>query len=124
MIKAFENEIINLEPGDRQITVVSHADGLRTFTPNVYQVFTARQYWSSWDRIDQDFYQVARMWYGWEERPEGLDYTKSCSYLIKYKIDYVISEKWENYEFDNAINDCTDIIHENYEFNLRKVIQK
>ena len=46
------------------------------------------------------------------------------SYLIKYKIDYVISEKWENYEFDNAINDCTDIIHENYEFNLRKVIQK
>lgn len=124
VIKAFENEIVNLEPRDRQITVVSHADGLRTFTPNVYQVFTARQYWSSWDRIDQDFYQVARMWYGWEERPEGLDYTKSCSYLIKYKIDYVISEKWENFEFDNAINDCTEIIHENYEFNLRKVIQK
>lgn len=121
VIKAFEKAIENYSTSNDQITVVSHADGLRTFTPNVYQVFTARQYWSSWDRIDQDFYQVARMWYGWEERPSNLDYSKSCEYLDKYKIDFVINEIWENHDFDKAINECTTVLHENYEYKLRWV---
>ncbi len=124
VIRAFQDEYERLDiTSDHQITVVSQVDGLRTFLPDVYQVFTARQYWSTWDRIDQDFYQVARLWYGWEERPEDIDYTKSCSYLVKYNIDYVINEIWENAPFDQAINDCTDVIYENYEFRLRKVTQ-
>lgn len=121
VIQAFELESKNFRKLDRQITVVSHVDGLRTFLPNVYQVFTARQYWSAWDRIDQDFYQVARMWYGWEERTKDIDYTKSCSYLKKFEIDYVLNEIWENDDFDLAINDCTEVLYENYEYKLRKV---
>lgn len=123
IIKAFEIESNNFNKTDKQITVVSHVDGLRVFMPDIYQVFTARQYWSTWDRIDQDFYQVARMWYGWEEKPENLDFTKSCAYLIKYEIDYVLNEVWENNQFDLAINSCTEIIYENYEYKLRKVIK-
>lgn len=121
VIKVFEKTIENFSTSNDQITVVSHADGLRTFTPNVYQVFTARQYWSSWDRIDQEFYQLARMWYGWEERPSDIDYTRSCYYLNNFNIDFVINEIWENADFDQAINECTTILHENYEFRLRQV---
>jgi len=121
VIRAFELESINFSDSKDQITVVSHVDGLRTFMPNIYQVFTARQYWSAWDRIDQDFYQVARMWYGWEERTKNIDYTKSCSYLKKYEIDYVLNEIWENDDFDKAINSCTEVLYENYEYKLRKV---
>lgn len=124
VIRAFEQESENFETSNRQITVVSHVDGLRTFLPNVYQVFTARQYWSSWDRIDQDFYQVARMWYGWEEKLNNIDYSKTCIYLKKYKIDYVLNEIWENSEFDIALNDCSEILYENYEYRLRKVARK
>ena len=122
IIKVFETKIADWNE-DKQITVVSHVDGLRTFTPQVYQVFTARQFWSAWDRIDQDFYQVARLWYGWEERPQNLDYSRSCSYLVRYEIDFVINEVWENHEFDSAIDSCTEILYDNYDFKLRKVIR-
>lgn len=122
VIKVFETEIAGWNE-DKQITVVSHVDGLRTFTPQVYQVFTARQFWSAWDRIDQDFYQVARLWYGWEERPHNLDYSRSCSYLIRYDIDFVINEVWENHDFDSAIDSCTEVLYDNYDFKLRKVIR-
>ena len=120
-IKAFKEEVWKNPKSNGQITVVSHADGLRTFTPDVYVVFTARQFWSAWDRIDQDFYQVARMWHGWEDRPEQIDYSKSCDYLVKYNIDYVINEVWLNFEFNEAIKDCTTIVFENYEYKVRKV---
>ena len=122
-IKAFVKEYETIEKTDKQITVVSHADGLRTFLPEVYVVFTARQHWSAWDRIDQDFYQVGMNWHGWETRNEYIDYSKSCSYLVKYNIDYVISENWFNYEFSQAIDDCTTVLYENYEYKLRKVIK-
>lgn len=122
-IKAFVKEYETIEKTDKQITVVSHVDGLRTFLPEVYVVFTARQHWSAWDRIDQDFYQVGMNWHGWETRNEYIDYSKSCSYLVKYNIDYVISENWFNYEFSQAIDDCTIVLFENYDYKLRKVIK-
>lgn len=121
-IKNFQTILEDFETTNSQVTVVSHVDGLRTFLPNVYQVFTARQYWSSWDRIDQDFYQVAHLLYGWDERP-NVDYSLSCTYLLKYKIDFVINEVWENDEFDAAINSCTEIRYENYEYKVREVIK-
>ena len=104
-----------------QVKVVSHVNGLRTFTPEVYVVFTPRQFYSSWDRIDQDFYQVARMWNGWEDRPLDIDYSKSCDYLVKYDIDYVINEAWLNFEFNESIKSCTTILFENYDYKVRKV---
>lgn len=123
VIRAFEKELDGKFENNKQVTVVSHVDGLRTFLPRVYQVFTARQYWSAWDRIDQDFYEVARLWYGWEERTKNIKYSKTCLYLVEYNIDYILNEIWENDEFDRALNDCTSVIYENYEFKLRKVIK-
>lgn len=123
IIRAFEKELEGKPEEEKQVTVVSHVDGLRTFLPRVYQVFTARQYWSAWDRIDQDFYEVARLWYGWEERTKNIKYTKTCFYLDKYNIDYVLNEIWENDDFDHALDKCTSVIYENYEFKLRKVIR-
>jgi len=123
IIRAFKNEIENTEVSEGQITIVSHADGVRTFTPHVYQVFTPRQHWSAWDRIDQDFYQVAMNWHGWEDRNEYIDYSKSCEYLVKYDIDYVINEVWLNYDFNSSIDQCTIILFENYDYKLRKVIK-
>jgi hypothetical protein len=120
VIKMFEKEIETWSQ-NKQITIVSHVDGLRTFAPHVYQVFTARQYWSAWDRVDQDFYQIARLWYDWEERPKDLDYSNSCSYLVKFEVDYVINEIWMNHEFDSAIDSCTEVIYANYDYKLRKV---
>ena len=121
-IRAFKN-IVKENVDNEQITIVSHADGLRTFIPEIYVVFTARQHWSSWDRIDQDFYQVAMNWHGWEVRNENIDYSKSCEYLVKYDIDYVINEVWYNFEFNNAIEQCTYVLFENYEYKVRKVIK-
>lgn len=121
VIKALQVEVATLPKRERQVTVVSHADGLRTFLPEVYVVFTPRQFWSAWDRIDQDFYAVARQYYGWDKSPQGVDYTKSCSYLEKYEIDYVINERWENILFDQAIESCTEIIYDNDEYRLRRV---
>lgn len=120
-IRYFKEEIHDQLSNSKQITVVSHANGLRTFTPDVYVVFTPRQFYSAWDRIDQEFYQVARMWNGWEERPDAIDYSKSCDYLVEYNIDYVINEAWLNFEFNEAINECTTILFENYDYRVRKV---
>lgn len=122
VIRSLQTELADHPISDHQVTVISHADGLRTFLPKVYQVFTPREYYTPGDRVNEEFYQLARLWYSWEEMP-NLDYSKSCSYLQEFKIDYVISERYINYKFDGALNDCTQVIYQNAEFNLRKVIQ-
>lgn len=122
-IKALQNELEVVEINENhQITVISHADTLRTYLPSVYVLFTPREYYTPGDRVDENFYQTARFWYSWEEKPL-LDYSNTCFYLSKFEVDYVISERYINYEFDGALNDCTEIIHENEEFNVRKVVR-
>lgn len=123
VIKALQNELKNVNlNGSHQITVVSHADTLRTYIPQVYVLFTPREYYTPGDRVDENFYQIARLWYNWEEKP-SLDYSNTCTYIKEFDVDYVISERYVNYEFDGALNDCTNVIYENEEFNVRKVIK-
>lgn len=120
-IKFFQ-EYIGLNPKESgQVIVISHANGLRTFTPEVYVLFTPRQFYSAWDRVNQEFYQIARMWNGWEERASYIDYGRSCEYLVEYDVDYVINEAWLNFEFNQAIEGCTTILFENHDYKVRKV---
>lgn len=122
VIQKFVEEYNGLDINHKQVAIISHVEGIRTFLPNVYQVFTARQYWSVWDRIDQDLYAVAREYYGWEKSPMGLDYKQSCPLILKYEIDYIINEKWENYQFDEAINECSLSFFENNDYRIRRVV--
>lgn len=122
-IKALQTELDNITvSADHQITVVSHAETLRTYLPQVYVLFTAREYYTAGDRVNEEFYQIARLWYSWEEKP-SIDYSNTCKYIDEFEVDYVISERYVNYQFDGALNECTEVIYENEEFNLRKVIK-
>lgn len=89
-----------------QPTLISHAEGVRTFLPQVYQVFTARDYYYQWNRVDWIFYDLARRHYSWEA-PATEDYSRSCGYLDYYKVDYLIIQYWENPEFDQATDACS-----------------
>lgn len=91
---------------EHQPTIISHAEGVRTFLPNVYQIFTARDYYYIWNRVDWIFYDLARRHYDWEA-PAAEDYARSCGYLDYYDVDYLIIQYWENPEFDKATDACT-----------------
>jgi hypothetical protein len=121
IILAYREEIKDKKPRTSQFTIVSHADGLRTFEPRTHVLFTARQYWSAWDRVDQDFYQIGRMWYGWEEKPSDLPFNRTCEFLKTFNVDYVINEIWINHQFDQALNECSNVVYGNQDFRLRKV---
>lgn len=90
---------------EHQPTIISHAEGVRTFLPNVYQIFTARDYYYIWNRVDWIFYDLARRHYDWET-PATEDYARSCGYLDYYDVDYLIIQYWENPEFDKATDAC------------------
>ncbi len=104
----------------QQLRVISHAEGLRTFMPQVYQLFTARDYFYPHTRLDEMFYQIARKHHSWEEYPET-KYELSCGYIYENDVDYVITKYWENPEFDTALNDCSTIIYESSVFKLREI---
>ncbi len=123
-IRALQEELDDLDQNQAdQITVITHADTLRTYLPEVYVLFTPREYYTPGDRVNEEFYQIARFWYAWEEKPK-LDYSNTCAYVDEFNVDYIISERYINYEFDGALNSCTVIIHENEEFNVRKVVKR
>ena len=90
---------------EHQPTLISHAEGVRTFLPQVYQIFTARDYYYIWNRVDWIFYDLARRHYSWEA-PATEDYARSCGYLEYYDVDYLIIQYWENPEFDQATDAC------------------
>jgi hypothetical protein len=121
IILAYREEIKDKTPKTSQFTIVSHADGLRTFEPRTHVLFTARQYWSAWDRVDQDFYQIGRIWYGWEVQPDDLPFDRTCTFLKRFNVDYVINEIWVNYRFDQALEECTTIVYGNQDYRLRRV---
>lgn len=105
---------------NKQLTVVSHANGLRTFVPDAYQLFTARQYWYNWDRVNQEFYELAWRKFPWDE-VKILDYPKSCDYLSEFSVDYIIVETIYNKEFDKATDSCTFTYYSNGEYKIKKV---
>jgi len=105
---------------NKQLTVVSHANGLRTFVPDAYQLFTARQYWQTWDRVNQEFYEIAWRRFPWDE-VKPLDYTKSCAYLKEFKVDYIIIETIYNSQFDLASDSCSTTLYTNGEFKIKQI---
>ena len=103
-----------------QPTIISHAEGVRTFLPNVYQIFTARDYYYIWNRVDWIFYDLARRHYDWED-PATEDYARSCGYLDYYDVDYLIVQYWENPEFDEATEACSITEVTTSKFKLKSV---
>lgn len=120
-IQEFQNILSNTKQNqNNQLTIVSHVNGVRTFVPDAYQLFTARQYWYNWDRVDQTFYQIAWRKFPWDES-SNLDYAKSCTYLKQFKVDYILNETIYNSEFDKATDSCTETLFYNGEFKIKKV---
>lgn len=106
-----------------QPTIISHANGMVSSIPNVYQIFTTRDYYYKWNRIDWIFYDLARRHYDWEQ-PATEDYSRSCLYLQDYQVDYVVIEYWENPEFDQATDECSILETTTSIFKIKSVIQK
>lgn len=122
VIKHFQEEIKGIEI-DRQLRVISHAEGLRTFEPNVHQIFTAREYYYPMERINNEFYDIARNHYPWESYYET-DFSVACEYIDRFDIDYVIVEWWQNWDFDIEISKCGDLVYYNDVFHLYRFIDK
>jgi hypothetical protein len=117
----FEKELEQVElPIDRQLTVISHTNGLRTFMPEVYQLFTARDTYYAYTRVDKDFYELARRLRDWEPE-QFFPYENSCSYIDKYDVDYLLIRYWENPAFDQATDGCTITIYTSDTFKIKKV---
>lgn len=104
-----------------QLTVISHADGLRTFVPEAYQIFTARAYWYEWDRVDEVFYYAARRYYPWEEKLYPTAFETGCMYLLDFKVDYAIIDTYNNYEFYQNALTCSEELYFDEGFSLLKI---
>lgn len=108
-----------------QITVISQANGLRVYEPSIYQVFTARDYFYPFTRIDNDFYMLATNHYDWIEYPQDLDYSKTCDYFYQYGVNYVIVKYepyYQNYQFDQASDGCSVTLTQNDTYKIKQVI--
>lgn len=109
---------LGIMESDHQITMISHAQGLRTFFPKTYQIFSRRQIFDESKRVNEEFYQLARFHYGWEENEE-LDYSKSCSYIEEYDVDLAVIQYYSNYEFDQATDACMITVGESYNYKIK-----
>ena len=119
VIKILQQELSDFDE-EGQPVVISQANGLRTFLPNVYQPITARDYYYPYNRLDWNFYEIVRKHYPWEEKVDT-PYENTCMYLDRYDVDYIIVKYWENPEFDQASDACAVTIFEGAEFKLKKV---
>ena len=113
-----EAEIV---PEDEQLTVITHAEGMKTFFPNMYQMFTRKQYYDVSSRVNLEFYEMARRHYGWMEF-EPIDYSNACQYIQQYHVDMAIINFYENWDFNEAIDACmvTVLTKGNYNVKVSK----
>lgn len=116
VIKAFQDSIKDKEY-NRQIRVISHAEGLRVFEPEIHQIFTAREYYYPNDRINMEFYEQARNHYPWESYYET-DFSSACAYIERFDVDYAIVEWLQNWDFDIEVGKCGKLIYQNDVFHL------
>lgn len=115
-IKAFQKEIEDVDLG-RQIRVISHAEGLRIFEPEVHQIFTARELYYPNERINMEFYEQARNHYPWETYYDT-DFSSACAYIDRFEVDYVIVEWLQNWDFDIEVSKCGKLFYQNETFHL------
>ena len=109
-----------VHPQTDQVTLVSQSNATRTYLPNAYQIFTSRDYFYTLQRLDPEFYEIAKRHYYWLE-PVKTDYSKTCSDLKKYKVDYLLLQYWENADFDHASDACAVTIYTGSKYKVKKV---
>lgn len=111
-------EAINNDDSNDQPIIVSQSGATLTYIPEAYQLFGPRNnYYAS---VNEDFYEIARRHYDWGEYEEP-DYSKTCSYLKEYDVDYVLLQYWENDEFDTASDACTVTFYVGSKYKVKKV---
>lgn len=101
----------------RQIRVISHVEGLRTFLPQANQVFTLREYYYPNERLNVEFYEQARNHYSYGSYLET-DFSTSCQYSKRFKIDYFLIDYLNNPDFDIEISKCSKLIYQNVRFRI------
>jgi hypothetical protein len=121
VIQALKENIQEAKFKTNQLTVISHADGLRTFVPEAYQIFTARAYWYEWDRVDEVFYYAARRYYPWEQKLYPTVFETGCMYLLDFKVDYAIIDTYNNKEFYQNALTCSEELYFDEGFSLLKI---
>ena len=99
-------ELVSKSDKIGQITVVSQSSALRSYLPQVFQMYTSRDNYYVEDRYNEEFYHIAKRHYSWLEE-DNSDYSKTCTYFLSYGVDYILLEYWENAEFDKASDECT-----------------
>lgn len=110
-----------LMESDEQLTVISHAQGLKTFFPNVYQIFSRRQIFDVSSRVNEEFYQLSRNHYSWEEKQDE-NYSKSCDYIKEYDVDIAIIQYKNNFEFDIATDACMVTVIKTESYHIKKIM--
>lgn len=108
-IKFLQEELKN-HPQDDQLTIISQVNGIRTFIPEAYQIFTSRDYFYPFIRVDWVFYDISRRHYDWEEKYDDIPYERACEFIENYNVDYTLIRYWENSEFDKETDKCMDTL--------------
>lgn len=121
-IKAFQKDMADVKK-NRQLRVISHAEGLRTFEPDVHQIFTARELYYPGDRINAEFFEQARNHYPWIYKYDT-DFSSACQYIERFDVDYIIVEWLQNWDFDIEISKCGELFYENDTYRLYRFFEK
>jgi hypothetical protein len=107
-----------------QVVVISQTSALRTYMPNIYQIFTSRDNYYVEARLNETFYHIAKRHYPWIDDGIVPQYDLTCTMLQDYYgIKYVLLEYWENSEFDKASDPCTDTYFTGSHYKVKKVIR-
>ncbi|MBP3891769.1 MAG: hypothetical protein J6D29_06305 [Solobacterium sp.] len=106
---------------DHQPVLITQSGGTLTFIPEAYQVFGPWQYYYELDRVDEDFYQVARKPEDWLDKTNP-KYENTCLYLHGYQVDYVLLQYWASDEFDKYSDGCTVTLYEGSKYKVKKVV--
>lgn len=115
VIRAFEADVKKYQDDD--LRVISHAEGLRTFVPNAWQIFTPYQIYYPDTRINYEFFEQARNHYPYETYYET-DFSSACQYVERFDVDYAIIEWNQNMDFDIEISKCMTKVYGNYTYRL------
>lgn len=106
-----------------QPVVISQAEGMRVYLPNVYQPITARDTYYPSTRIDQDLYDICRRHHPWDSDSgqEDVDYSKTQSLFKKYGIQYAIVRYWENPQLDGQLASFAENIYTTAHLKLYRI---
>ena len=115
VIRAFETDVKAHE--DKELRVVSHAEGIRTFVPQTWQLFTPYQIYYPNTRINQEFFNQSRNHYPYETYYET-DFSSACQYIDRFDVDYIIVEWNQNMDYDIEVSKCMTKVYGNFTYNL------